>query len=714
MTSEETRYLLKKMSVAVLTGSYLFVAQNNSLVVTPQKSGSKSGTYEPFLVTCAEITEPIVELVANRSETHIAIRTESHVFVVEISGLQPPSIGSNPSSSVELAALRVQLSQKCRALKWHPLALHDFTLILLSSDFYIHLYELGSSFLAPAASVDLCGHARRARKLSFAVVDYYEIQDPTAITLGSTDLNDPVGCLTLYILSLEGAVYSLYPLHPPRMAVPELFLDKLRAIYSALVERESSIVKKDLYFLQAQWAEALHEQAQNAVSLYSVEDGHVIQRKIVSPITDINDLRLQGPLFLKPESRAVDICSIGLGTSSGLHVAFADGQIVTLVPSPGQIMQWHVVAGEPSEHVDGPDLHPIHHAAIQRPNKLPVLVPTCLPGVTFVLAGPCIRLDFTGVISSLKSGDSKKLYEHVIAERVATLADHVAVHKSSYAIISGKSVEIQTRDIELETSSDITESESEAIRKFEFQPKNLVRAEFLNAQRIYQQNAERCAAFTRDLLSDENVKKALLRKLGSFEGSKPGDSEAHAIEITKAVQKITDEVSKQILFLMKYQYDLGHVLRLYKEELESQLMKYVVTCEKLKGLVSWDVKSREERITKVVERQAKLDERLEKLREDLKKRQGPSFSGNLPISAAEKKFFKEMTKAKNRADLLKMNWKTMKDHVSFFKDHSGDLSASESTGVLTQEQYEYLEKWLKRDIDYMKRLEHSLERRFSN
>ncbi|ANB12992.1 Nucleoporin nup82 [Sugiyamaella lignohabitans] len=257
--------------------------------------------------------------------------------------------GSESSDNVSTSTSTSTAKRQCEILKvvWNSIASHDSNLVLLLDNGYIRSYDIVTSHKFPDYELCLLGNGsidNISEDRSYALDNEDSIQDPVSIAFGSDA--DPLGKLTLYVLTKEGDIFGLCPWVPAKFIlskqeVSELFDNAVADQYQYKQEHGKESLLNSHYRDQLAWTTDLWRQIDTSpqeVRLSkrgTLESCHVLNRPniIISRNGSPQKLQPQGPFRYQPfpdtlyEGSAIDFISTDSGSMTTLAVLYSTGRI---------------------------------------------------------------------------------------------------------------------------------------------------------------------------------------------------------------------------------------------------------------------------------------------------------------------------------------------------------------------------------------------------
>ncbi|GMM33313.1 linker nucleoporin [Saccharomycopsis crataegensis] len=662
--------------ICVRNGNEIFIAKQNTIRV------SLNGAATSFLLILSLIDSDIKDLVLNNSGTFLAVICEFKVYAVV---LPPPNafneINSNtPSLAVEHYQVGEFMYNKkdARILKaiWSPVAKYDSNLVVLSSDSIIRSFELGLSFQESIGSFNLRSsdpseEKAESRETSFSLATVNSIQKPISITFGSNNLSDPVGCLTLYVFTGEGDLYSLFPFHPTKLSVDDSFVELLfnyslvlynklnDCIYELMEKAENEEVddeveeqlhkltlQKKNITLQLHWVSSLKQSVKSSQKEYRYDGKILKEYTILSPVTRISQLKLQGPILIDNIPNALtseysingtDIISVNNGDINVLQLAFDNGDLLMLIQQYDLFMRWRLIDIENGNSEDEeldyyltPSCGVLQYLRLssRSKGKLAInLVPTDIPCLFFVLLDSpdrqfILKVDFfkwgrqlnnffvdkVGVdqpqllneIINYQKDDNylqiEKVYESQGRTNDQVGIDMVINDENDTFIlymVNDRTFTVDFEkhedDLQMSSSSISTESSDEG-RQFALSMRvSNSHTEFKLFEKQFRDNNFIIQKFIKDLENDPIVRKFAFVNLKEIDATfhqdlKVGQIEEFNSNLLLIVDKLAKKFVENLAFLIRYQINLGFNLTSFKEELEYQLVKLNEVIELVKKL----------------------------------------------------------------------------------------------------------------------------------
>ncbi|KAK9467802.1 hypothetical protein V1512DRAFT_260116 [Lipomyces arxii] len=196
-------------NVVVTRGTELFVAVNGQIRCADCARIRELGDHLQYYKTLniLGLDFPVKTLEINSSGTYLAIIGQSNIIVC---ALPEPGFAKRQESRLYVRHKNIKLESKSvlKAL-WHPLAKEDSSLVVLSSDGMIIMFDLVYSYEQPELSFNL--RQSSSQDFSYGFSDSMELV-PTSMCFGVADQG--LGEMALYVLMESGDIYALCPFIP--------------------------------------------------------------------------------------------------------------------------------------------------------------------------------------------------------------------------------------------------------------------------------------------------------------------------------------------------------------------------------------------------------------------------------------------------------------------------------------------------------------------
>ncbi|CAK7898082.1 hypothetical protein CAAN3_03S08812 [[Candida] anglica] len=335
----------------------LFYVRKN--IVRCSSVNSKTSNYR-ILRNDGVITFMPRALSLNSSGTHLAVVGDENIIVYTL----PANISSSeeavlPVRSVTLGLFGKIAGQVAQVL-WQPCTANDVTLVVLTKQGKVLLYDLKISYLSPQLEIDL------KKEIGTGA-------DVVAISFGSDLVLS--GCLSLYCLTSSGNTYCVYPFQhrAGKLAVSK---EQVVALYNetkVLVEHVEGLLAgvedgevggaigantplKLACRRQYEYVDDLYRQVTGSLAprfdTVAVDKYVVEQRKI----PEVGTVDVQGPLSKPPPAaagttstaRATSLAYVGSNREfSALVSSFEDGTVAYSAQLKPLVMKWTVPSDGP-------------------------------------------------------------------------------------------------------------------------------------------------------------------------------------------------------------------------------------------------------------------------------------------------------------------------------------------------------------------------------
>jgi len=344
-----------------------------------------------------------------------------------------PKIGSNKSPQIGLHSAQVLstcilteerlihigktvYNEINRILKvaFHPQSKHDNTVVVLSSDSHLRVFELSLSPHAPEQDIPLFSIPKRGYTVDF------DIPIPISFTFAhGTDWLT----WTIFILTHSGDVYALCPIMPVKCVVPRSSLLRMKTIISLstdqLKSEDCTLMQKETCLNQMRWISDILGQISMSEfmgvtmspALTGIENtGDVVTFKRPNKVRPTPEI--QGPMLFQPApvpmddvfSEAEDIVFLDAQGVGMLVMTWQGGRVDIGVLVQGVSGVWNV-KGARKEDVDGIKIAAYESLDLPvRRGVSPHILKSANDGesVFIVAEGMVWQLDFRGWLHELR------------------------------------------------------------------------------------------------------------------------------------------------------------------------------------------------------------------------------------------------------------------------------------------------------------------------
>ncbi|OLL25409.1 Nucleoporin nup82 [Neolecta irregularis DAH-3] len=239
---------------------------------------------------------------------------------------------------------------------WHPFGKNDGSLLVMSSDSMLRLYDLALSYNEPEQTIDLFPSRYETRSLSnkkgLFIAGEDEIEAASCTFGTGTDDWSP---FSVYIVMRNGDIYAVCPVVPSQCSASRLYLDRLACYISAKSSHVSELARQDpqrdmkaeidLYRQQTRWISDVLGQVSSAEdfglgspSAAEVDHSLVNFRRpnVVRPQATVH-----GPFLFQPppaefstlQTEATDILSLPTSPVGLLVISYSDGKVDVCIES---------------------------------------------------------------------------------------------------------------------------------------------------------------------------------------------------------------------------------------------------------------------------------------------------------------------------------------------------------------------------------------------
>lgn len=349
-------------SLTVRNCDQLYVAHLNTISVckfSKSNISSSNGSDSNIISQLSTIfktsfSSTITDIKLNSTGTFLAVCTAStslsQIHIIKLtqdfsSATSIRSIDINESSSNE----SVSVVDIC----WHSLACYDSYLVVLCDDYTIKCFDLLLSINYPIDTINLNLENNNVGETNFNVD---EITNPIGLSFASSSpSDDPIGCLTLLVLNLEGDIYTLYPFQPSKFAIPEKFLPQW--LNDSILQQRNDFPTTSYtpeFTIQLKYISAMMKQQDDCskelrTSLSkSSSVAEIAPLQLISPLIKNELLKLQGPADLQNfpscitdnyDLTATGFCNCKVGNLNLLWIAYSDSSLIALLYNNDSVMK---------------------------------------------------------------------------------------------------------------------------------------------------------------------------------------------------------------------------------------------------------------------------------------------------------------------------------------------------------------------------------------
>ncbi|KAK9461723.1 uncharacterized protein V1516DRAFT_250267 [Lipomyces oligophaga] len=647
------------------------------------------------ILNIPRITFHVRSLVVNESGTYMAIVGENEISVCSL-----PLPGSSRRSESRINSQIFNVGSKfftgaslIHKVLWHPLSKSDSSILVLSSDRVLRLFDLDSSRDDPDRIYDF-NSASNPQEFSYGLTDEVKVI-PVSMCFGIREQGP--GQATLYILSDDGNIYVLSPFLPRKNAIllesVQVLLEWARAEALEL-ESATTISRSERYRRRQQlsWASEIARQTSDTLRTTGIlprinRFGELSDVGLFDRTAEGSEqcVALQGPLRLKPYPRGLyaagtvtDILSLELEDYTLLLVAYSTGRLnfyLQLMPTgtmwESSIMASMVEHDEPEveeiitlDLIASISLHKSAEPAFSKPrvpslNSLYEFSSGLSIATNFVLVRSMtelIQVDFSRwkqeILEVFNSAQEYKLQQFLTSKPAIEFFDLFPGESNCFSgvvvlpdLLLGD-LFILLRNSRAEVLS--VNGDSQPTGKFDINSKEVkspsppTRPEYQTSLNLFKVDST--------LLKQEasrELKLSQLRKSAGFNLSVPMES------VTEQSLNCLGQIEEIIQTDLRQIYLFGAKLHLHateqREEMERQLNKISEFNRRVEKIVNQAATF--EKTRAVEERQAILDRRLEDLHGKLIRCLA------LPISESELGWFSEIDRLNT---ILKENHGTMR------------------------------------------------------
>lgn len=670
----------------------------------------------------------------NSSGTLLAMVGEQKVV---ISVLPPPGFMDNEEDSVstrcfEIGALYSNLS--VLKVLWNELGKQDASLVVLTSDTIIRSYDLTISFEQPELEYNLSnpspkGNGTGGRKLGLSKTN---VEDPVSMCFGSsTEIH---GKLTLYIYSKDGDVFALYPFSPRHISVTDLEINQLFDEAALLLNSQSqedslSPHKKSRYVSQLSWVSDIWKQRLNAQKEYRADQyGHSSGELFLINTSNYTQPSIQGPFSLIPfpdalyEGEGCDIISVDTENFGTLVTSNSVGRITIMLQDIPLVMKWENEFNKYyDENEDEYDSDTDKYEDAESTSFEESTVDPLKPSLSVVESKQISRNNnssftlykFKSLSYNFFAFNDKEVIKFDISEWVnkfnneiinddnddiqidiafnkidskinlssnnrsnnilgLCLIDNLAENRSYITIIEpGKKIITEIESESQTKSQSQLQSQISSINNFN----NNNSSNFKQYVTLLDTPSIEIKDILKSIKVDFNLNPNLLSKDLISKNKDTTLAEDENMATLKALENISELVMFEVAKIQRAGLSLQQRITIQQSELFRQLTKINDFKNRLKKIDD-DLKDTNE-FDKINERNLKFSERLSNLSDRLAKKE------NLPISNAEREWFKELRRIRNSIEDpnkgLKKRVSNINEQLTYLKSTTHSLAGNKSS-----------------------------------
>lgn len=620
--------------------------KNDEIFYAINSSIRQSKSNADYKLLDTDINFEIENIKFNSSGNLLAVYNSNNLTVLSIDSI-----------NVKQYNIAVKLFEKVsiKCLLWNKSAKFDSNLIILSDDNIIRSFDLNYSFNEPLKTFNLANQASNKKGLILN-----SIRDPTSITFGSTG-SKLSGLLTLYIVDGDGDVFSIYPFLPvnevsaTEKQVEDLFNESVLLLNSSL-DGENE-VNKELAINQLRFVNTLWKQ----LPLASVEIRESNVKYFISDISKVSfkdTFAIQGPFSIQPypeclyEDEATDIISFESDGLDLISIAFKQYGFVVLLPDYNLTMKWYDFVNDSSvqeysnlftllKHEKPKSQKPTYFQSsfentllIQNDNNLlSVSALLDIPNITTIkpLILNAINYEGNGVIYDVLNNTKTTI---ILANSTVKFLEEPINNKK----LSSKSNEEKIEDV---YKSSLNSSVSLEISK-------------------------------------------LLKNIQSFKLNLPSNFSVlskHDEDSLAALDSITSSISKNLAYYHKFGILINYKLNNLNIEFQNQITTANAIFEKYNKL-----RKKNEQISKLVERQEKLNKRFDLLKETVS---NSTSKANLALSTKEKKWFKEIALSVSNFNKSLRKNELLKEQLKFIETELNNLEIDNNNNNNDHDEFDW-------------------------
>lgn len=191
---------------------------------------------------------------------------------------------------------------------FHPHSKHDNTIIVLSTDSHLRVFELSLSTHVPEQDIPLFPSPRRGYTVDF------DVPIPISFTFGAGD--DWIKW-AIFILTRDGDIFILCPIMPTKCVLPRSAITRMKALISYRAEilhsrKTCSLVERETCLNQTRWISDILGQISmgefmgvtSSPAFTGVDTGDLVTFKRPNKVRPTPEL--QGPLLFQPAPQTID------------------------------------------------------------------------------------------------------------------------------------------------------------------------------------------------------------------------------------------------------------------------------------------------------------------------------------------------------------------------------------------------------------------------
>ena len=214
-----------------------------------------------------------------------------------------------------------------RKVAFHPYSKHDNTIVVLSSDSHLRVFELSISQHCPEQDIELFPPPKRGYTVNF------DIPVPVSFTFGAG--TDWIIC-AVFILTKDGDIYVLCPIMPAKCVMNRSTVTRMKTLITYRAEKmqrsKISLMDRETCLNQTRWIGDILGQISmgefmgvtSSPAFTGIDIGDMVSFKRPNKVRPTPDI--QGAILFQPAPRAMDIIF-----PEASDIAILDSEGVTVV-----------------------------------------------------------------------------------------------------------------------------------------------------------------------------------------------------------------------------------------------------------------------------------------------------------------------------------------------------------------------------------------------
>ena len=214
-----------------------------------------------------------------------------------------------------------------RKVAFHPYSKHDNTLVVLSADSHLRVFELSVSPYYPEQDIELFPPPKRGYTVDF------DIPDPVSFSFGA---GADWMMWAIFILTKDGDIYVLCPVMPTKCVMTRAAITRMKALITYQAEKRhrtrTSMMERETSLNQTRWIGDILGQVSmgefmgvtSSPAFTGVDIGDMVSFKRPNKVRPTPEI--QGAILFQPAPRAMDLI---FPEASDIAILESDG--VTIV-----------------------------------------------------------------------------------------------------------------------------------------------------------------------------------------------------------------------------------------------------------------------------------------------------------------------------------------------------------------------------------------------